>query len=294
MPEAGYVVKDSAFKGWAQNPDNIFFGNSNKQRIQNDLDYSRDNKTYDKMRGHALEDWNRNNAYNHPSQQMQRFTEAGLNPHLVYGSGGATVSSQQPRGTNQNSTSRPAPKIDYQAGMSILKDGLRLPNELQLLQAQTSLTNAQSSATAMEAMNKLLLNPHEVERIKTENQFNKDIRPKMLKAADLDIEKKGADISKTQADTWFTIHQDRRASQMSDAQILNLGIEYKKHQQEIAKSKEEVNKIRRDIVYLTQLTMNANLEPQMRSYEMQLKQEGMTKEDPNYIQALINLILLAK
>jgi len=33
----------------------------------------------------ALDDWEKNNAYNHPKQQMQRFQEAGLNPHLIYG-----------------------------------------------------------------------------------------------------------------------------------------------------------------------------------------------------------------
>ena len=44
-------------------------------------------------RKHALEDWNRQNTYNHPTQQMQRLKEAGLNPNLVYG-GGATTTAQ--------------------------------------------------------------------------------------------------------------------------------------------------------------------------------------------------------
>lgn len=35
----------------------------------------------------ALQDWERNNAYNSPAQQMQRFKEAGLNPNLIYGQG---------------------------------------------------------------------------------------------------------------------------------------------------------------------------------------------------------------
>lgn len=32
----------------------------------------------------ALQDWNMQNAYNTPAQQMQRFKEAGLNPNLIY------------------------------------------------------------------------------------------------------------------------------------------------------------------------------------------------------------------
>lgn len=40
--------------------------------------------------------WNRQNEYNSPQAQMQRFSEAGLNPNLIYG-----------QGTNGNSTSAP-------------------------------------------------------------------------------------------------------------------------------------------------------------------------------------------
>lgn len=36
-----------------------------------------------------LEMWNKNNEYNAPAAQMQRYQEAGLNPNLIYGSGSA-------------------------------------------------------------------------------------------------------------------------------------------------------------------------------------------------------------
>lgn len=47
----------------------------------------------------ALEMWNRQNEYNLPKNQMQRLTDAGLNPNLVYGNG-----------TVQGLTSAPAPQ----------------------------------------------------------------------------------------------------------------------------------------------------------------------------------------
>lgn len=40
---------------------------------------------YDKQRADALADWNRQNQYNAPAAQMQRYKDAGLNPHLIYG-----------------------------------------------------------------------------------------------------------------------------------------------------------------------------------------------------------------
>lgn len=38
---------------------------------------------------YAVENWNREVAYNDPKAQMQRLKDAGLNPNLVYGSGAA-------------------------------------------------------------------------------------------------------------------------------------------------------------------------------------------------------------
>lgn len=41
----------------------------------------------DKARQHDVNMWNMQNQYNTPQMQMQRLTEAGLNPHLMYGQG---------------------------------------------------------------------------------------------------------------------------------------------------------------------------------------------------------------
>ena len=55
-----------------------------------------------------LEQWNRANAYNTPAEQMKRLKEAGINPHMVYGSGSVS----------QNAVSSPsynAPRIEKTA-----------------------------------------------------------------------------------------------------------------------------------------------------------------------------------
>lgn len=41
--------------------------------------------------------WNRNNEYNTPQAQMKRFSEAGLNPNLIYGMGSPGNSSSPPQ-----------------------------------------------------------------------------------------------------------------------------------------------------------------------------------------------------
>lgn len=57
-----------------------------------------------KNRQWALQDWNMQNAYNDPKQQMQRYKEAGLNPNLIY--------SQMSNGPAVRSTDAIAPKLD--------------------------------------------------------------------------------------------------------------------------------------------------------------------------------------
>jgi hypothetical protein len=63
---------------------------TNKQNIQqqkatNAAQNQRNLELYNMQRADALSDWERQNQYNSPSQQMQRFKEAGLNPNLIYG-----------------------------------------------------------------------------------------------------------------------------------------------------------------------------------------------------------------
>lgn len=45
--------------------------------------------------GKDLEQWHRANEYNTPTAQMARLREAGLNPHLVYGSGSVAGNTAQ-------------------------------------------------------------------------------------------------------------------------------------------------------------------------------------------------------
>lgn len=47
-------------------------------------------KAQKRAQRYNVENWNRQNLYNHPQQQMDRLRQAGLNPNLVYGQGGGS------------------------------------------------------------------------------------------------------------------------------------------------------------------------------------------------------------
>lgn len=55
--------------------------------------------------------WNKNNAYNTPLAQMQRYASAGLNPNLIYENGTSGVSSGPPQGVDP-ATVRPNWNLD--------------------------------------------------------------------------------------------------------------------------------------------------------------------------------------
>lgn len=81
-----------------------------------------------------LEQWNRNNAYNSPAAQMQRFKAAGLNPDLIYQQGTPGISSAPAQGTN------PIPKQPFQMQL----DPLMLA-QLKNIEADTNLKKSDAN-----------------------------------------------------------------------------------------------------------------------------------------------------
>lgn len=70
-------------------------------QIQGAQDRNFAREQYERQYADALHFWEMQNEYNHPKAQMERLDKAGLNPHLVYGSGQA----QQPAAKPQQPTS---------------------------------------------------------------------------------------------------------------------------------------------------------------------------------------------
>lgn len=64
--------------------------NAGQSYLQQGWSLDQAKKMSDYQYGKDLDMWNRNNAYNSPMEQMARLKAAGLNPNLVYGSGGVS------------------------------------------------------------------------------------------------------------------------------------------------------------------------------------------------------------
>lgn len=91
---------------------------------------------YDKQRIDALADWNRQNEYNSPKAQMQRFKDAGLSPHLIYGQ---TNTASPVRSNTLETPKATAPQIDSQGINPIL-----LAQQIENMKKQGALMDAQA------------------------------------------------------------------------------------------------------------------------------------------------------
>lgn len=82
-----------------------------------------------------IENWHRQNAYNHPREQMRRLKEAGLNPNLVYGqsASGSTGGADSPPDTE-------IPDTPFQIGDAM--DSILKAQQVKAVSAQIQNTNA--------------------------------------------------------------------------------------------------------------------------------------------------------
>lgn len=80
-----------------------------------------------------LEFWRLNNAYNHPTEQMKRLREGGLNPHLVYGTGAVGNSSSMPHAPAQAKWQGEAPQFQPEGAIGLMDTY----TNIQAKQAQT-------------------------------------------------------------------------------------------------------------------------------------------------------------
>lgn len=108
-------------------------GRSNKKT----RDYNAE--MYRRQRFDSLADWNMQNEYNSPKAQMSRLREAGLNPHLIYGTGSVATGQSAPV---QQVQSKPYEHKAASVELTGIVDALMLGKKIDLLRAQADLANA--------------------------------------------------------------------------------------------------------------------------------------------------------
>lgn len=153
-----------------------------------------------------LEMWNLQNEYNTPSQQMQRFKDAGLNPNLIYGKGTAGNATQLPKfqAARPDYTGRSSIAAGALNALSLYQDVRKKDAEIDNVKSLTRLTDEK---TATETFNALLRNSQGLLTKQKQEvhahlaRYASEFARLQLKQQQIMVNKMLADVAKSKAQT---------------------------------------------------------------------------------------------
>lgn len=186
---------------------------ANAQRDINTQNLAWANYSLRQQREWALQDWDKVNEYNSPQQQMQRFKEAGLNPHLIYGNANNSPASMV------RQTDIKAPNLDaggfinaanmasnaFGDAMNSYMGYQKLQNDTRLIDAQILNLKANADKTSLDnevtrkAFNDLIMTPwFKNQKMATEMEYT-DKKRNTLPDHEMAMEKYLSEIAKNDA-----------------------------------------------------------------------------------------------
>jgi hypothetical protein len=213
---------------------------------------------------HSVDMWNMTNAYNSPAQIMERYKQAGLNPHLIYG--------QQPQASQPMQASTSAPHMDQlpqtdtafgeiaQAPFQMLQD--YIANKKQ----QTEVNNMEKAKDVMDA-DITAKNAQTAEtmqrnaRSKFDLELAEELRTNTVENAILNTKNLG-------------IQGDKIAQE-----IKNLDVQNKLSTAQIAKIAQDMSYTAQSIELLKIQGRNAEAENELKKAELKLRKEGLSFGD---------------
>lgn len=254
--------------------------NAGQQRAANQEDREWQEKMYGIQRQDALSDWNRQNTYNSPIMQMQRYRDAGLNPNLIYGQ---SQTAPAVRSSSPGSYTPRAPQYDFASVANSLMniytiqklnaqtDNIKAQTEL--LSQQTKLSSANTRYREFELSQKSDMRDFYLEFLQ---QRNRNLfKDEMIKDRQLDVMKQSLSLAfqKNEREAALAASSLRQAAE----RILTMRLEREK----TAIGKELIR---------TQIK-NLMSDNEMKQLEIRLNQDGVTKGDNIWWRLLHSVIL---
>lgn len=254
----------------------------------NKKNWKRAREAYTIERRDNLADWNMQNAYNHPSEQMKRLKEAGLNPNMVYGNGNAITTAQPVKNANQEAPTVNPIQLDLGGIVQ------------QFIQAQ----QLQQQTDNLREINKLLELQQQEKNLKNVltdlniSRQDRALRMDDLKLAampgqiNLGLEAMRLKNAQTTAQTTYTLNENQRRALLT-TQSLKEGlkrlyqmdldraytrVKMAQGSQQIAESKQRVQNLQKALQLLDK-------DGSIKDFEIELNRRGVSKSDPYYLRA---------
>lgn len=256
--------------------------NRRAQHEQNYADRQNQWNMYWQQRADAQSDWHMQNQYNSPQQQMQRFKEAGLNPHLIYGNQSNTPAV---RSSSASADSQPAPRMD----LSPIAGGIDAMFRIAQMTAQTSNIQAQKDLITAQTASTL----QQTQRSVYDLDLAKDMRGGILEGQALGNQKLAADIM-------YTVNSDERAAIASTNNMAKTIQDILESKQRVLESQMRVSnnpiivaKLKAEIASIRQITSSASIEKQIKEAQLALWKQGINPSDPVFYRKLLELLTAA-
>lgn len=224
---------------------------------------------YERTKQDNIAFWNMQNEYNTPSNQMKRFQEAGLNPHLIYGQGNSGNASPVSTPDVQSAQAR-APEFNLD-GAAVTNsyfdtkikqaqyDNLRAQNTVILEDA--NLKEAQTRATTMQAI-----------RGEFDYGVESDLR-------DTSMDYRREALRQRTADIDISIRRDAREAAQNSSNIEEAAARIATMRQQRAQSRAEVNRIKATVE-------NLKKDGIMKDLDIELYQDGIRPHDPAWVRVV--------
>lgn len=231
---------------------------------------------YERQRADSLADWNMMNEYNSPRSQMQRYQEAGLSPHLIYGqtNEGSTVrSSSTPQGN--------ARATDYDLAtpfMSIY--------DLKIKSAQADNLAATNEVLRQDAILKAISGlkvAADIDTARFDLDLKRDLRGNTLNAAEANLQNLLLTGKKIEADTRYTLNQDERAAAQNAASVAEAMQRIISMRISNAKTEEE----RKNLIVARGNMIKDGV---LKDWDIKLRQQGIHPGDPGYWRVINKLL----
>ncbi|MEM1831972.1 MAG: hypothetical protein QXJ97_10640 [Desulfurococcaceae archaeon] len=246
----------------AQGANMMFQGNMNRKNRKFAL------QQYYRQRDDELKFWRMNNAYNHPTAQMERLRAAGLNPHLVYGNGAiGNSSSAASAPTQARWEGRP-----LQMDPNFAAQGLDLYFNIEAKKAQTDNLREQNTLLEKEALLKdiaALQASVNLEKTKFDLGVDYDIRKALVDQA-------YANVLDTQARTALNITQEEKARLDSFISVILTGdkLENTKLERELSAQNIDAQKLKNRIL----------------NVQADLWDKGINPSDPTWLRVIAQIL----
>lgn len=209
----------------------------------------------------ALEDWNRQNAYNSPAAQMERLKAAGLNPNLVYGHGADATASQMPRSTDSKSYNPHVPRFDLGSPAMMYFQAQLAQKELEKKDAE--IATGWNDATLRAAQVLATLQGTEA------SKFDLGQRQRL---ADTAYNTAVQHLDNMRAEQRVLLNRDEREAAMNASNLRAAAESILNLREQRAKSQQERDHIKQQIE-------NLKTSKQLQELEIQWMREGKTKGD---------------